>query len=483
MSKVIKKTQKLSVDLINQTENLGEFFCDPEGNFYVSVELNGNHKTIPIYSQKFSEFIRHYFLTKHSTLLSSFQLRDIIDTLSALMRFKTKVCQKIWRRVAEFEGKLYIDRCSDDGEYIEITSNGWTTIKRPPVKFITSDGMRELPRPVRGGKADELFKLLRLDVQHASLLTAFCLHSLQPNGPYPILVINGPKGAGKTTLAETIVNLIDSNGQPLKQFPDSNQDLAITLNSRHLVAFDNISRISNSNSDMLALIASGGGYSKRRLYSDIDEIKIDLLNPILLNGIPHFVDRPDLADRCLFIQMENFPSAQRMGLLELRQKIQNEIPNFLGALLDGLVMMLAKRGSTDSSDLIRMADFHLNARASELAFWEEGTLDAALRKNQDYWYNLQVQKEPLAKAIIEFAKTQDAKHPDRTVRTVWTGYIDELYYELSKHHDYLVSNYSSIQFGIQLSKISPLVEENGFKIEKTREANTNRTRGYRIIRV
>lgn len=483
MSKFIKKTQNLSVDLIKETEILGEYFCDPEGNPYISIEISGTIKTIPIHSRQFSESIRHHFLTKHGILLSSSQLRDIIETLSALTRFKNRAYQKIWRRVAEFEGKLYIDRCSDDGEYIEITSNGWTTIKRPPVKFISSDGMRELPRPIRGGKVDELCKLLRLDRQHASLLTAFCLHSLQPNGPYPILVINGPKGAGKTTLAETIVNIIDPNGQPLKQFPDTNQDLAITLNSRHVVAFDNISRISNSHSDMLARIASGGGYSTRRLYYDTEEIKIDLLNPILLNGIPQFVEKPDLADRCLFIQMENFPSAKRMGLLELRQKIQDEIPNFLGALLDGLVMMLAKRGSTNSSDLIRMADFHLNARASELAFWEEGALDAALRKNQDYWYNLQVQKEPLAKAIIEFAKTQDAKHLDRTVRTVWTGYIDELYYELSNHHDYLVSNYSSIQFGIQLSKISPFVEENGFKIEKTREANTNRTRGYKIVRV
>lgn len=483
MSQAIKKVQNLTVDLIKEAENFGKYFCDPEGNSYVSIEINGNYKTIPIHSQQFSEFIRHHFLMKRSTLLSSFQLRDTIETLSAVTRYKNKTVQKVWRRVAEFEGKLYIDRCSDDGEFIEITSNGWTTIKRPPVKFISSDGMRELPRPVRGGKADDLFKFFRLDVQHASLLTAFCLHSLQPNGPYPILVINGPKGAGKTTLAETIVNIIDPNGQPLKQFPDSNQDLAITLNSRHVVAFDNISRISNSNSDMLARIASGGGYSTRRLYSDTDEIKIDLLNPILLNGIPQFVEKPDLADRCLFIQMENFPSAQRMGLLELRQKIQYEIPNFLGALLDGLAMMLAKRGSTDSSDLIRMADFHLNARASESAFWREGTIDEALRINQDYWYNFQAQKEPLAKAIIEFAKTVDSKRPDRTDRTVWTGYIDELYNELSDHHDYLVSNYSSVQFGIQLSKISPFVEENGFKIEKTREANTNRTRGYRIVRV
>ena len=57
-------------------------------------------------------------------------------------------------------------------------------------------------------------------------------------------------------------------------------------------------------SDGLCRLATGGGYAARALYTDTDEIVIDVQRPTILTGITDVVTAPDLLDRALLVDLE-----------------------------------------------------------------------------------------------------------------------------------------------------------------------------------
>ena len=65
-------------------------------------------------------------------------------------------------RVAELDGRIYIDLCNADWQAIEIDEEGWRVVDEPPVRFRRAGGMLPLPTPQRGGSVNALRKYLNL---------------------------------------------------------------------------------------------------------------------------------------------------------------------------------------------------------------------------------------------------------------------------------------------------------------------------------
>ena len=74
-----------------------------------------------------------------------------------------------------------------------------------------------------------------------------------------------------------------------------------------VVALDNLSHLPVWLSDGLCRLATGGGLSKRTLYTDADETLIDAQRPILLTGIETVLTRGDAVDRSLLVELEKIP--------------------------------------------------------------------------------------------------------------------------------------------------------------------------------
>ena len=54
-------------------------------------------------------------------------------------------------RLAEYDGRIYLDLCDEHWRAIEIGRDGWRLNKFPPVRFRRPAGMLSLPSPQRGG--------------------------------------------------------------------------------------------------------------------------------------------------------------------------------------------------------------------------------------------------------------------------------------------------------------------------------------------
>src|SRR5262249_23518965 len=105
---------------------------------------------------------------------------------------------------------------------------------------------------------------------------------------------------------------------------------------------DNVSRIPSWLSDALCRLATGGGFSTRKLYTDDEEQLFNAQRPVSLNGIEDFVNRPDLADRTIFLTLDPIPEDRRKTDQALQVALDQVRARVLGALLNLIVFGLQR---------------------------------------------------------------------------------------------------------------------------------------------
>jgi hypothetical protein len=217
--------------------------------------------------------------------------------------------REVFTRIGGANGQIYIDLANERWQAIEISSTGWKVLdsKEVPVRFRRAPGMLPLPEPKAGGSIDELRLFLNVKSDNDfELALAWLLAAMRDKGPYPVLALMGEQGSAKTSFATILRSLIDPSTAPLRSFPREDRDLFIAASNGWVVGYDNVSRIPSWLSDALCRLATGGGFSTRKLYTDDEEQLFNAQRPAVLNGIEDFVGRPDLADRTIFLTLDPF---------------------------------------------------------------------------------------------------------------------------------------------------------------------------------
>src|SRR5262245_48709677 len=185
---------------------------------------------------------------------------------------------------------------------------------------------------------------------------------------------------GQDRLSKLLMALIDPNVAPVRALPREERELMIAANNSHLLGFDNLSGLPAWLSDALCRLATGGSFAVRQLYTDDEEVLFQAARPLLVNGIEEVIDRPDLADRSIFLTLPPVADAQRRSERELWHHFELARPRILGALLDLVAQGLRTMPSTGVDRLPRMADFALWVAACETALWLPGTFGAPMRQ-------------------------------------------------------------------------------------------------------
>jgi hypothetical protein len=147
--------------------------------------------------------------------------------------------------------------------------------------------------------------------------------------------------------------LVDPNVAPVRALAREERDLVIAANNSHVLAFDNLSGLPHALSDAFCRLATGASFGLRQLYTDADEVLFQAARPILLNGIEDVINRPDLADRTLFLTLPAIADHRRRSERQLWRDFE-----------------IARS----------RIDFALWATACESAFRPAGTLEAAFSR-------------------------------------------------------------------------------------------------------
>ena len=405
------------VDILLTIARRADLFHTADDTGYADVTANGHRETWPLRSAGFHHWLTQAFFASTEGAPTQEALQAALNLTEAQARFAAPQ-RTVHVRVAGVEERLYVDLADSEWRAIEIDASGWRVIKTPPVRFRRAAGMQPLPVPARGGHIDSLRPYFNVSTDADFVVAvAWMLAVLRDQGPYPLLALSGEQGSAKSTVSAMLRALLDPNAAPLRGLPREERDLFIEATHSHVLTFDNVSGMPPWLSDACCRLATGGGFARRRLYTDQDEVLFDAVRPILLNGIEHVVTRPDLADRTLVLTLDPIPEDRRRPAQDLWNDFRRDAPVLLGVLLDGLVEGLRQFPTIRLDRHPRMADFARWVTACESAFWPAGTFLKAYGRNRRDTVDEMIETDGVAATLRAWVMTQ---------QTTWTGTATDL---------------------------------------------------------
>jgi hypothetical protein len=470
-----KKPKQADI-LINVAKEGAPLFHTPDGIGYADIEVNGHRETWPIRSQSFKRWLRRRFYEATGGAPNSEALQTAIGMIEAVAMFDGDE-RAVFMRVAADGNVLYLDLANSEWEAVEIDATGWRVISRPPVRFRRAAGMLALPRPEHGGSVEALRKFLNVAESDFVLTVAWLLAALRNTGPYPVVAVSGEQGSAKSTFSTILRALVDPNTAPLRALAREDRDLFIAATNGHVLAFDNISRLPTWISDTLCRLATGGGFAVRQLYTDQDEVLFDAMRPVVLNGIEDVIERPDLADRAIFLTLQPIGEDRRRPESELWAEFELERPRILGALLDAMVVGLARRAKVKLATLPRMADFAIWVTACEPALWSDGTFATTFDAN----------RKELIEGVLDADAIATAIRSLMAIREEWIGTASQLLGALEEVAGERLTKSknwptTAEALGRGLRRPATFLRKVGIEISFERDTSARRTRRIRITR-
>ena len=422
--KACKTTQRpTAAQRLTRLTEGAQLFCDPAKVAYARITVGSHHEVWSINSSEFRQWLTREYYRSEGKPLGSQPLNEALSLLEAEACFGSSVVSPVSVRVAGLDDAIYLDLCDREWTVVKITPAGWTIVSDPPVRFRRTKGMLPLPAPVPGGTVEELRSFVNApDDENWILIVAWAISALRPDGPFPILVVQGEQGSGKSTTALRLRQLVDPSSCPLRSTPRSERDLLITAHNSWVLGFDNLSGLKPWLSDALCRLATGGGFSTRALYSDMDETLITATRPQILNGIDEIATRDDLADRALVVNLPRMSEEQRKEDARLNAEFSEAQPGILGALLDAVVAGLRNFSSVKLPRLPRMADFAKWVYAAESALpWREGAFAKVYEANRQNIVSTSLESNPVASACLVLIQKDES----------WEGTATELLTKLT----------------------------------------------------
>ena len=285
-------------------ENVGEgaLFVDQHGDPHALIDGS----PVPLNSRCYS-WLRRLMWEEEQRAVNGEYLKTAAGTLAAQAEFSGDV-RELHTRAAWHEETLFYEL--RPGKVVRAGPGGWTFEAHPPVLFRRYPNLKALPDPEGGGSLDGLLSLVNLKTERdRRLFTAYLVTVPLPHVGRPILSASGPMGSGKTTAGRSVKRLWDPTAPETVRYDP--RDFLQKAGHCYVPMLDNLSTLPDSAADTLCRLVTGEADSKRKLYTDDEDVIIELRRAVILNGINAPTDRGDVLDRSLVVELERIPDRDR----------------------------------------------------------------------------------------------------------------------------------------------------------------------------
>lgn len=464
----------------NLAEEAGdEFWLDMNGEAFATFEINHPDGTVQkinaridssIYKQELGSRLTETYRDK---VLSAEQTKTAVGLLQH--KAKSGGRHPTYLRSGEHDGAVYISLGRKDGSVIRIDSEGWCLVQDPPVKFIYSAGTKgELPIPEPGGSLVDFVRHFNLSRSDTQRLVAIMTVALMGAPSFPICLIEGEQGTGKSTLGDMVLSLVDpaaerKNGR--SAFSSDERNLMIKAAHNHLLFFDNISSIDQDTADALCRLATGGSFSVRTMYTNSEETTFAAVRPVMATCIGSPTHRGDFLDRTVRVTAMRVDRYKTEA--QLWHAFESDRPKLFGFLVELIQLALRNKPTvqeaidTGTLKLPRLSDFAAVVEAAaELLGLEPGEFSRSLLSEQR---NLQAESalgNPLVLAIHDYFSTRAGDSLEVTARELLIklqspGYEWKAMPNANQVKKVLTRNAAGIQaLGLKVEVIDPKGREN-----------------------
>lgn len=456
--KIIPPKISQATKLVNFVRERVELFHDENQNVYaMDLTTNENRR---LDSRSFTDWLVANYHREKNVSPGSQACKEAITTLGGIARH----CGELYHvniRVAVHNGVYYLDLAEPgQSRAVAIQSKGWDVITDPPVKFIRSCSMQPLPLPIRDGDLSTLWRLVNIPESDRILVITWLLECLRPDTPFPLLELTGEQGSAKSTTQSFFRQMFDPNASNLRASPKTVEDMYIGAGTNWLVSYENMSYLNPQMQDALCILATGGGFAKRKLYTDADESVIQVKRPIILNGICPVVTAQDLIDRTVSIDTPIITHREEAN--EMHRIFCLQHASLLGGLMDIFTAVLDELDSVScpAVDCPRLIEFvRLGKAVESVCGYQNGHFLNAFKERRNDSIMRTLDASPVASSLIIWFESR--------MRNEITLQANELFKQVTDNKSMNIENWprSPKGFADALRRAAPALRQIGIDCE------------------
>jgi putative DNA primase/helicase len=455
-------------DLMSCAEDC-ELWHDDALKAYATYAVEQHREHAPIRSPRFRNWLTLRYLERKDSAPGRQAIDECLNALEALAVGKGRRYTS-YIRVAEHQGRVYIDLCDREWRVIECSKSGWGIVDRAPIKFVRRDGMLPLPVPESSteqvsGIVDLRSFLANVSEEHFVLVVAWLISCLRNTGTYPVLMVHGESGSGKSMLTRLLMDLIDPRDENAMSIPKDDRAMIVLAKQTFLLGFENLSHIPAWFSDALCRLASGDSFVAVTLYTD-DELSIHKAHrPCIINGIPRLAEREDLASRTLSISLPPF-SGDRLSEPDILERWKRARPRIMGGLLDGVCSALRNVDGVVLPEQPRLIGALRWTTAAEASFgFDDGATFSAYKNSSRESVQAAFEADIVAIVATRFIS--------RSTTKAWEGSPTTLYEQINlcaTETERKMKSWPNSPAGLtnRIDRAAPLLRQQGVHVEKRR---------------
>lgn len=380
-----------------------KYYIDDLEEGYVSVQMEDHRELYKIRSQKFRKWLTFHYYKATGKAPSTENMSQALSVIETKAIFEGESVT-LHKRVAQNDDgdKFYYDLGDSRWSVVELTPGEWKVLNDPPVLFNRNKNMKGQTLSKEGGNVHLIDKHFRFGNDDLLFLfKIYVIHCFIPQIPHLISIFHGEKGSSKTTSVRKTKMIVDPSSRGLLTMPKGKEQLALILNKNYTIAFDNLEKLQSHQSELLCIASTGGGLSKRTLYTDDDETILDFKRCVVLNGINIVATKPDLLDRSILLELERIPPKERKEEAVIWKEFNNDLPNIVTGILDTVCKAMEIYPNLQLKELPRMADASKWGYAIAVAMGDSGERFLKVYKDNQRITNREtIADHPVAAAVV-----------------------------------------------------------------------------------
>lgn len=389
------------------------FYTDIDNASQVYVEyplLSGAKAFVPIKNPHFEAFLSYRYRKLAEEALCPPEILDYLEAKAEDAVYEQYNAVRIHRRVAgTLTNKILYFMADKKWQVVMVSPAGWAVGQSKKVKFLRLPADREQIMPAREG--GDLLKLLRpfinLPDDDYILFVTFLVQAFSRSSSHYAAIVSSNKGTGKSTMSKLLRSLIDPSVSDVPLMPSSEGDLKTLLANTYLACLDNTATLSAKYSDILCAAITGTKEAKRKLYTDADQVVLNLHNLIVINGIDIVPRRSDLADRSLLFELRPISPSARRTDADFWGDFERKKSQIVGAIFDTLVEAMKVLPTLRLTTLERMADAYREMTAIAVALGiEQEEFQRIFKQNKDKLQDTYNQSNAIVEWVIEYMKNR-----------------------------------------------------------------------------
>ena len=470
-------------------EELMQEILDEEVKFYFDVENptsiyveyrwhNGAMAFESVDSRMFQAFLGVMYRTKSG--------ENILPDFSKLLAITSQnmmYCQQnngvtINRRVAGSisKGKIFYFLSDDRWTTLLVKNDGWQKGRNKKIKFLRDSFDEAQVMPCGGGNLLELLrKYVNMAPDSFTLFAVYVVQAFSRTSSHFAAIISSDKGTGKTTLTKVMRTLIDPSKTGATIMPSNEGDLKNLLANGYMVCFDNTAALTTKFSNILCAAITGSKEAKRKLYTDCDQVILNLHNLIVINGIDIVPYKSDLAERSLLFELQPITKENRKTDSEFWRDFEKDRPLILGAIFRVLSKAMAMMPEIKTTSLHRMADANREFLAIALALgMSEDAFQKILWDNSKKLQAAYAQNNPFVDCVASYVKLKGSVY--KSASEVY----GEVLASIPGNRNFFPDSPSA--FSRRLNEEKDALEQVGIQFSKAKRSDANYIRLEKIAK-